>query len=210
VPGQAGYFWNALNGIGPIFHADTFHEHTRPVGQLIADIEANRLPAVTWVTPRFELSDHPPFSTCFAQNWVTDVVNAVMRSDAWMHTAIFLAWDEWGGFYDHVLPPEMDGLGLGIRVPALVISPYARRGLIDHEVGEFSTPLKFIEDNWGLPHLTPRIERTHNFEHVFDFGRNPRTDAEPLGHLKCYGNAFDFPENYPGWVPGTTPVTSPL
>jgi phospholipase C len=109
-----------------------------------------------------------------------------------------------------VLPPEVDGLGLGIRVPALVISPYARRGLIDHEVGEFSTPLKFIEDNWGLSHLTPRIERTHNFEHVFDFGRNPRTDAEPLGHLKCYGNAFDFPENYPGWVPGTTPVTSPL
>jgi phospholipase C len=210
VPGQAGYFWNALNGIGPIFHTDTFHEHTRPVGQLIADIEANRLPAVTWVTPRFELSDHPPFSTCFAQNWVTDIVNAVMRSDAWMHTAIFLAWDEWGGFYDHVLPPEVDGLGLGIRVPALVISPYGRRGLIDHEVGEFSAPLKFIEDNWGLPHLTPRIERTHNFEHVFDFDRNPRTDAEPLGHLKCYGNAFDFPENYPGWVPGTTPVTSPL
>jgi phospholipase C len=210
VPGQAGYFWNALNGIGPIFHADAFHEHTRPVGQLIADIEANRLPAVTWVTPRFELSDHPPFSSCFAQNWVTDIVNAVMRSEAWMHTAIFLAWDEWGGFYDHVLPPEVDGLGLGIRVPALVISPYARRGLIDHEVGEFSTPLKFIEDNWGLPHLTSRIERTHNFEHVFDFGRTPRTDAEPLGHLKCYGNAFDFPENYPGWVPGTVPVTSPL
>jgi phospholipase C len=210
VPGQAGYFWNALNGIGPIFHADTFHEHTRPVGQLVADIEANKLPAVTWVTPRFELSDHPPFSTCFAQNWVTDIVNAVMKSDAWTHTAIFLAWDEWGGFYDHVLPPEVDGLGLGIRVPALVISPYAKRGLIDHEVGEFSTPLKFIEDNWGLPHLTPRIERTHNFEHVFDFDRNPRTDAEPLRHLKCYGNAFDFPENYPGWVPGTTPVTSPL
>ena len=210
VPGQAGYFWNALNGIGPIFHGDTFHEHTRPVGQLVADIQANRLPAVTWVTPRFELSDHPPFSTCFAQNWVTDIVNAVMKSDAWMHTAIFLAWDEWGGFYDHVLPPEVDGLGLGIRVPALVISPYAKRGLIDHELGEFSTPLKFIEDNWGLPHLAPRIEQTHNFEHVFDFDRNPRKDAEPLGHLKCSGNAFDFPENYPGWVPGTIPVTDPV
>jgi len=144
VPGQAGYFWNALNGIGPIFHADTFHEHTRPVGQLIADIEANKLPPVTWATPRFELSDHPPFSTCFAQNWVTDIVNAVMKSDAWMHTAIFLAWDEWGGFYDHVLPPDVDDLGLGIRVPALVISPFAYKGLIDHEVGEFSSPHKLI------------------------------------------------------------------
>ncbi len=209
-PGQAGYFWNAMNGIGPIFHTDVFHEHTRPVDDLVADIKADRLPAVTWVTPRFELSDHPPFSTCFSQDWVTDIINAVMRSDSWMSTAIFLSWDEWGGFYDHVLPPVVDDVGLGIRVPALVISPYAKKGLIDHEVGEFSSPLKFIEDNWGLPHLTNRIEKTHNFEHVFDFTKNARTNAQPLGPVKCYGNAFQFPENYPGWVPGTTPVTNPL
>jgi phospholipase C len=210
VPGEPGYFWNALNGIGPIFHTDVFHEHTRPVDRVIKDIEANRLPAVTWVTPRFELSDHPPFSTCFAQNWATDIVNAVMKSDMWMHTAIFLAWDEWGGFYDHVHPPHVDQVGLGFRVPALVISPYAKKGYIDHAEGEFSTPLRFIADNWGLPYLTKRIERTHSFEHAFRFDKNPRTDANPLGHLKCYGNAFDFPHNYPGWVPGTVPVENPL
>ncbi|HEX9716838.1 MAG TPA: alkaline phosphatase family protein [Actinomycetota bacterium] len=210
VPGQAGYFWNALNGIASIFHTDMFHEHVRPVDRLVRDIEAGRLPAVTWVTPRFELSDHPPFSMCFGQNFVTDVVNAVMRSDAWMHTAIFLTWDEWGGFYDHVLPPQVDDLGMGIRVPSLVISPYAKKGYIDDALGEFSSPLKFIEDNWGLPYLTPRIEQTHNFEHVFDFDRNPRKDARPLGKLKCYGSAFDFPEDYPGWVPGTVPVDNPV
>ncbi len=209
LPGQAGYFWNALNGVGPIFHTDVFHEHTRPVDRLIDDIEANELPAVTWVTPRFELSDHPPFSTCFAQGWVTNVMNAVMRSDMWMHAAIFLTWDEWGGFYDHVPPPQIDPVGLGFRVPMLVISPYAKKGYIDGARGEFSTPLKFIADNWGLPYLTKRIEQTHNFEHVFDFA-NPRTDANPLGHLNCYGNAFQFPENYPGWVPGTAPVDNPL
>jgi phospholipase C len=209
-PGQAGYFWNAMNGIGPIFHTDVFHEHTRSVDGLIDDIEADRLPPVTWVTPRFELSDHPPFSTCFSQDWVTDVLNAVMKSDTWMQTAVFLAWDEWGGFYDHVPPPAVDEVGFGFRVPALVISPYAKKGLIDHQVGEFSSPLKFIEDNWGLPHLTDRIEKTNNFEHVFDFSKNPRTDAQPLGSVKCYGNAFHFPENYPGWVPGTVPVTSPV
>ncbi len=93
------------------------------------DIRAGRLPAVTWVTPRFELSDHPPESTCFAQNWLTDVVNAVMESDGWEHTAIFLTWDEWGGFYDHVPPPEVDDLGFGFRVPMLVVSPVREEGL---------------------------------------------------------------------------------
>ena len=203
---QTGYFWNALNGIGPIFHTDLFHEHVRPVDRLVDDIKANRLPAVTWVTPRFELSDHPPFSTCFSQNWVTDVVNAAMTSDQWEHTAIFLTWDEWGGLYDHVLPPVVDEVGFGFRVPMLVISPYAKTGYIDDAQGEFSTPLRFIADNWGLPYLTPRIANTHNFEHVFDFAKNPRTDARPLGSLQCYGDAFHFPTNYPGWLPGTVPT----
>jgi phospholipase C len=206
---QTGYFWNALNAIGPIFHTDAFHEHTRPIDRLVQDIRADRLPSVTWATPRFELSDHPPFSTAFAQNWVTDIVNALMQSPAWGHTAIFISWDEWGGFYDHVLPPVVDDIGLGIRVPALVISPYAKRGYLDDAVGEFSTPLRFIEDNWGLPHLTERIRKTHNFEHVFDFHRNPRKDGRPLEHVKAYGNAFDFPESYPGWQPGTVPTENP-
>ena len=80
-----------------------------------------------------------------------------MRSDMWEHTAIFLTWDEWGGFYDPIVPPAVDHVGLGIRVPLLTISPYTRRGVIDDERGEFSTPLRFISDNWGLEPLTDRI-----------------------------------------------------
>ena len=92
------------------------HEHDPPGRPARAGHRgADRLPAVTWVTPRFELSDHPPESTCFAHNWLTDVVNAVMKSDEWEHTAIFLTWDEWGGFYDHVPPP--DGRRRRARVP---------------------------------------------------------------------------------------------
>ncbi len=160
-PGQSGYFWNALNGIEGVFHTDLWRpERIRAVERLPQDIRAGRLPAVTWVTPRFELSDHPPESTCFAQNWLTDVVNAVMESDGWEHTAVFLTWDEWGGFYDHVPPPEVDDLGFGFRVPTLVISPYARKGYVDDAEGEFSSPLKFIEDNWGLPYLTV-ADRAH-------------------------------------------------
>jgi phospholipase C len=207
-PYQPGSFWNALNGVSGIYHTDLWRsDRIRPVDGLLDDIRAERLPAVTWVTPRFELSDHPPQSTCYAQEWVTDLVNGVIESDAWEHTAVFITWDEWGGFYDHVRPPEVDDLGFGFRVPTLVVSPYARRGYVDDAEGEFSSPLKFIEDNWGLPYLSERIERTHNFEHVFDFERNPRRDAQPLPRIEgCYGTPWDFPGfDYPGWPEGTEP-----
>jgi phospholipase C len=205
VPGQSGYFWNAYNGIGNVFHTDMWHEHMRPVDRIVADIEAEKLPAVSWVTPRFELSDHPPESSGHAHNWLSDIVNAVMRSPMWEHTAIFVTWDEWGGFYDPVLPPEVDDLGLGVRVPLLTISPYTERGVIDTEIGEFSTPLRFIADNWGLPHLTPRIEKTHSFEHVFNFKKPPRDPVFGRKVAPTYGTPWEFPEGYDGWEPGTIP-----
>jgi phospholipase C len=211
VPGQAGYFWNAYNGVANVFHTDLWHEHVRPVSGLIDDINKGALPAVSWVTPRFELSDHPPFSTGHAHNWVTDIVNAVMKSDLWKQTAIFLTWDEWGGFYDQIVPPAVDDVGLGIRVPLLTISPYTRRGLIDTEVGEFSTPLRFIADNWGLDYLTPRIANAHNFEHTFDFSGRPRGPRISARRAPAFGKAFEFPgDTYPGWLPGTVPVEAPL
>jgi len=211
VPGQVGYFWNAYNGIANVFHTDMWHEHVRPVDRLARDIEAGSLPPVTWVTPRFELSDHPPFSTGHSHNWITDIVNAVMKSPQWEHTAIFLTWDEWGGFYDPVMPPEVDPVGLGIRVPLLTISPYTRRGVIDDELGEFSTPLRFIGDNWGLDYLTPRIANTHNFEHAFDFSKRPRPPVLGKKRAPAYGTPFTWPgDTYPGWEAGTTPVENPL
>jgi phospholipase C len=211
APGQVGYFWNAYNGISNVFHTDMWHEHVRPVDRLVQDIEAGALPPVTWVTPRFELSDHPPFSTGHSHNWITDIVNAVMKSPEWEHTAIFLTWDEWGGFYDPVMPPEVDPVGLGIRVPLLTISPYTRRGLIDDELGEFSTPLRFIADNWGLDYLTPRIANTHAFEHVFDFSKKPRPPVLGKKRAPAYGTPFTWPgDTYPGWEAGTTPVENPL
>jgi phospholipase C len=133
-----------------------------------------------------------------------------MESDDWEHTALFLTWDEWGGFYDHVPPPEVDDLGFGFRVPMLVLSPYARKGYVDDAEGEFSSPLRFVADNWDLPYLTERIERTHNFEHAFAFGRNPRIDAQPLPPIDhCYGKPSEYPgDDYPGWPEGTQPDPS--
>jgi phospholipase C len=211
VPYQPGYFWNALNAIGPVFHTDLWRpEKIRPVDRIVDDIHQNKLPAVTWVTPRFELSGHPPESTCFAQNWVAGIVNAVMQSDAWEHTAIFIAWDMWGGLYDHVPPRRVDFVGRGFRVPNLVVSPYAKKGYIDDAEADHCAPLKFIEDNWGLPYLTDRIVGSHNFEHVFDFGGNPRSDARPAPEIEgCYGTPWKYPgDDYPGWPPGTNPDES--
>jgi phospholipase C len=210
VPGQEGYFWNAYNGVSQVFHSDQWHTNMHPVDSLIDDIKANKLPAVTWVTPRFELSDHPPCSTSFSHNWTTDIVNAVMTSDMWPHTAIFITWDEWGGFYDPVIPPAVDDLGLGIRVPLLTISPYAKRGVIDDVVGEFSTPLRFISDNWGLPYLTDRIAKTNDMMHLFDFSAPPRPPAPSTLEAQTYGSPWVFPRDFPGWAPGTVPVKNPF
>ena len=204
APGTPGYFWNAYNGVGQVFHTDMWHEHTRDVATVIDDVKAGSLPPVTWVTPRFELSDHPPGSSAFTHNWASDVVEAIMKSDMWEHTVIFLTWDEWGGFYDHVPPVPVDHVGLGFRVPLLTISPYTVRGTIDDEVGEFSTPLRFIADNWGLPYLTDRIAKTHNFEHVFDFQSAPRKPAVTGVRVKTFGKFDQFPDNYP-WPAGTVP-----
>jgi phospholipase C len=210
-PYQVGYFWNALNAIAGVFHTDLWREETiRPVDRIVDDIRAERLPAVTWITPRFELSGHPPESTCFAQEWLAGIVDAVMESDAWEHTAIFVSWDMWGGLYDHVPPPVVDHIGFGYRVPTLVVSPYARKGYLDDAQADLCAPLKFIEDNWGLPYLTDRIARSHNFEHVFDFERNPRADARPTPRMSaCFGSPWEYPgDAYPGWPEGTGPDES--
>lgn len=104
-----------------------------------------------------------------------------------------------GGFYDHVPPPRFDEIGMGIRVPMLVISPYANRGQIDHEVGEFSSPLKFIQSNWGLEHHTERIRLTHDFAHAFDFGQQPRPPDPRAPKQDAIGDPFVYPGSDPSW-----------
>jgi phospholipase C len=200
---EDGYIWNAYSAIDQVFNTDLFDDHVRDVDDLVADIEAGDLPSVTWVTPRYELSDHPPYSTIWAQNWATEVVNAIMRSPMWDSTAIFVTWDEWGGTYDPVTPPVVDKLGLGVRVPMLVISPWANRGMIDHEVGEFSSPHRFIADNFGLPLLTDRVRNTHNFEHVFDFHRRKSglLAPDPLPLLKAGPLPETPPKDNIAWPP---------
>ncbi len=120
----------------------------QPLKQFFSAANGGTLPAVSWITPSQGVSEHPPALVTAGQTYVTRVINTIMQSPDWKSTAIFLAWDDWGGFYDHVKPPVVDGEGYGLRVPALVISPYARKGYVDHQVLSSDAYLKFIEDDF--------------------------------------------------------------
>ncbi|HEX6844644.1 MAG TPA: alkaline phosphatase family protein [Actinomycetota bacterium] len=195
---QYGYIFTAYSAIRRYReHPERWARYVRPVDRVLDDIEAGLLPPVTWITPRGELSDHPGSgnSFCHGQNWTTEVVNAIMRSPMWEDTVIFLTWDDYGGFYDHVEPVRLDPYGLGIRVPLLTISPYARSGRIDHRQGEFSSVLRFIEDNWGLTQLTRRDRIANNLAYNLDFAQEP-LPPEPLPLREdCEGPVFEGPDN---------------
>lgn len=182
TPYQNGYIWNAFSAISH-YRSDPelWARHVFPVDDLVRHIREDRLPPVTWVTPRFEVSDHPEYSLCWGEHWTTMVLNAIMESPMWKETAVFLTWDDYGGFYDHVPPPQVDVFGFGIRAPMLVISPYAKHGHVSHELAEFSSVVRFIEDNWGLPQLADRDRMATPLSDSFDFARRPRSpDARPL------------------------------
>ncbi len=150
--------------------------------------KAGKLPAVSWVVPSGENSEHPPSPVSFGQTWVTSVINAVMTSPDWSSSAIFLAWDDWGGFYDHITPPSVDQNGYGLRVPGIMISSYARRGTIDHQVLSFDAYDRFIEDDFlggqrldphtdGRPDPRPDVRENArilgDITAEFDFNRQP-------------------------------------
>jgi phospholipase C len=118
------------------------------VDHFFADVQAGTLPAVSWIVPNGAVSEHPPGLVSAGQAYVTGLINTIMQSPLWNSTAIFLAWDDWGGFYDHFRPPTVDVNGYGLRVPGLVISPYAKRGFIDHQTLSFDAYVKFIEDDF--------------------------------------------------------------
>jgi phospholipase C len=193
-PTQKGYLWSSYAAIRHYRDNPTaWHEHVFPVDHLLADIHDGRLPPVTWVTPRFALSEHPEYNLCHGENWTTRVIDAIMQSPWWKNTAIFLTWDDWGGFYDHVAPPQVDRFGLGIRVPLLVLSPYAKRSYIDHRTAEFSSVVRFIEDNWGLPHLTLRDRAADDLSEGFDFAQRPRAPDPLPERTDCRGPVWSPP-----------------
>jgi phospholipase C len=162
--------------------------NVKDVTNYFAQAEKGALPAVSWIAPAQVDSDHPPANIETGQAWVTRLIDAAMQGPDWNSTAIFLTWDDWGGFYDHVVPPAVDQNGSGLRVPGLVISPYARQGYIDHQTLSFDAYAKFIEDDFlGGQRLDPHTD-----------GRpDPRPDvrenASQLGNLVADFNFSQAP-----------------
>ncbi|MEX0992224.1 MAG: alkaline phosphatase family protein [Actinomycetota bacterium] len=197
TPEQIGYIWSAYDAIEK-YNKDTElrAEHIRPVNDILVDIREGALPPVTWVTPRFEWSEHPEYSMCWGERWTSQIVNELMASPDWEHTAVFITWDDWGGFYDHVAPPKVDGFGLGFRVPTLTVSPYAKEGYVDSKVGEFASILRFIEQNWGLSPLTNRDRKPNDMTQNFDFKQEPRAAAPLQLREDCEGSPIDRPEEW--------------
>jgi phospholipase C len=179
--------WNPLPDFVDV-HQDHQLGNIVPDTQFFRDAYAGRLPQVSWLIPSGDNSEHAPGRISTGQDHVTRAINAIMSGKDWDSTAIFLAWDDWGGFYDHVKPPRVDGQGYGLRVPGLVISPYARKGFIDHQVLSFDAYLKFIEDDFlggqrldrsdgrpdGRPDVRERARILGNLVNDFDFSQRPR------------------------------------
>lgn len=173
-PGASGYVWNAMNAVRHIRRGPLWQTNVVPDTQFVQDARAGQLPAVSWIVTGGGHSEHPPSSTCAGENWTVKQVNAVMEGPDWSSTVIFVTWDDFGGFYDHVAPPTLDQFGLGPRVPLLIISPWAKRGVVIHKQYEFSSLLRFVEYVFNLPSLTTRDAEASNMLSSFNFTQEPQ------------------------------------
>jgi phospholipase C len=187
--------WNPLPYFDTVQNDNQLHD-IQSVKNFYKHAKDGTLPAVSWVVPSGEVSEHPTAKISDGQSYVTSLINAVMNSSDWNSTAIFLAWDDWGGFYDHVKPPSVDENGYGLRVPGIVISPFAKRGYVDHQTLSFDAYAKFIEDDFlNGQRLDPKTD-----------GRpDPRpTVREDVGILGNLVSDFDFSQ--PPHPPMVLPV----
>lgn len=180
-------------------------------GQFVSDVQSGNLASVSWITPPTDLaSDHPPEPLQAGQNFVTSQINAIMQSSYWPNTAIFLTWDDWGGFFDHVAPPVVDHKGLGPRTPLIVISPYARSGYISNQQGEFSSFVKFIEENFSLPSLGQRdaLAQTSDLMDFFNWKQTPQSplilNTIPFAKALAVPNGGNIPQGALNPVVGGT------
>ncbi|MGI8777457.1 MAG: alkaline phosphatase family protein [Acidimicrobiales bacterium] len=180
--------WNPLPYFDTV-RQDGQEANIQSVTDFYSQANAGTLPAVSWVVPSGAVSEHPPGATSAGQAYVTSLINSVMSGPDWNSTAIFVSWDDWGGFYDHVVPPSVDQNGYGLRVPGLVISPYAKAGYIDHQTLSFDAYAKFIEDDFlhgqrldpktdGRPDPRPDVrenaKQLGDITAAFDFSQAPR------------------------------------
>lgn len=172
-----GNLWNAFDAIGAVRNGPEWTANViSPETQVFTDIDRDTLPALAWVIPDFQNSDHPGDKSDTGPSWVAQLVNAIGKSSEWNSTAILLVWDDWGGWYDHVAPPGPRHFGgLGFRVPFIAVAPFAKSGYIAARQYEFGSIVRFVEDNWQLGRLGTTDEHSASFANdFFNFTQKPR------------------------------------
>lgn len=181
--GNSGGIWLAFDAIAPVRYGSEWGTNVDwPETNIFTDISNGALPAMSWVIPDGQNSDHPGSNSDTGPSWVASVVNAVGESQYWNSTAIIVVWDDWGGLYDPVQPPAHDNQGgPGFRVPMIVISPYAREtsashpGYISNTIYEFGSIIQFVEDTFNLGRLGTTDGTTNSMSDMFNFYQTPRT-----------------------------------
>ncbi len=179
-----GSIWSAFDAIRHIRFSPEWGNVISPETEVLKDARIGNLPDITWVVPSAQNSDHPfplkktetdlAVRSIYGPEWVASVVNAIGNGPLWDSTAIFIVWDDWGGWYDHVAPPQLDRMGLGFRVPFIVISPYAKRHYVSHVQHEFGSLMKFSENVFHLPSLHTTDDRADALRDCFDFNQRPK------------------------------------
>ncbi len=175
--------WVPLLNFDRFIDDPTLSSHIVDLKQYFIDLNNGALPAVSYIVPS-GASEHPPSNLMSGQRFVKSIIQELMRSSSWDSSAFMLAYDDWGGWYDHVTPIQVDQFGYGPRVPVILVSPYAKSGYIDHSVLDFTSMLKFIELNWNIAPLAGRDTNANNFLSAFDFNQSPRLpNFLPLGRI---------------------------
>lgn len=188
--------WSSYQADSAVFHrSDWKTDVIDPPSKFLTDVGKGKLANVTWIAPTLTSSDHPGLNAGGGPAWVASIVNAVGKSKFWNSSAIFILWDDWGGWFDPVAPVFEDYDGLGFRVPLLIVSPYAKKGSVTHVQYETSSVLRYIEDNFGLPQLATSDARANdpsNDPAAFDYAQPPRKfNKIPGGKPPAYWMRLD-------------------
>jgi phospholipase C len=200
-PNPKGFtLWNPMPGFKSIRDDDEQMDRLVSLDDYYQDLQKGELPQFSWIIPDFQDSEHPPEPLDQGMWYVTRIINALMKSPYWGNTAIFLTWDDYGGFFDHVPPPEVDAYGFGPRVPMIVISPYAKSNFVSHFDYDFTSVLKFAEVRWGLPHLSARDDRANDMRDCFDFHTSPRTPVVIPVPLNIHSHLLPVHITYPPYI----------
>jgi len=167
--------WSAFDAISHIRYGPDWNRNIQaPSTLILTDIQNGQLAQVSWVVPGAYYSDHAgKGATANGPDWVASIVNAIGASQYWDSTIILISWDDWGGWYDHVPPPQIDNMGLGFRVPLIVVSPWARHGYVSHNQHEFGSFLKITEEIFALPSLGTRDAISDDLSDCLDFDQIP-------------------------------------